>query len=392
MSYVLDVRCEPPIPRWLTRDLESRLAFLDEDVVGARIVDEGRTMRLGLRTTAGSDRHAAIASRAQRLVGMMANAIEPRTKIVEEQRTSPAGCGCDLDRELVASRDVREEIAGVPALGPRLAKLVDWLEAALLDLARSVDPAPYRFPALIDPRLLKRLSAFENFPHTLGFVGHLRRDLDVLERFVAEADARDDGVEAPIESFAHPSALLTPAVCYHLYAYLADQVIAAPGHVATAQGKCFRHESSNMASLERLWEFTMREIVFVGSKDFVQAGRDTMRGLAREFFASIGLDHHVETAHDHFFGAQWGQSALQTAFELKLEVRASLPHKAKTLAVASYNYHQDFFGRRMSMRLPDGSFAHTSCVAFGLERMAYALLSQHGLDPAQWPARLKSAA
>jgi hypothetical protein len=267
-------------------------------------------MRLSLRATAGSDRHAAIAARAQRLVGMMANAIEPRTKIVEEQRTSPPGCGCDLDRELVASRDVHEEVAGVPALGPRLTKLVDWLEARLLELARTVDPAPYRFPALIDPRLLKRLSAFENFPHTLGFVGHLRRDLDVLERFVSEAHASDQGVEAPAGSFARPSALLTPAVCYHLYAYLADQVIAAPGHVATAQGKCFRHESSNMASLERLWEFTMREVVFVGPRDFVQAGRDTMRRLARELFASIGLDHHVETAHDHFFGAQWGQSAL----------------------------------------------------------------------------------
>jgi hypothetical protein len=42
--------------------------------------------------------------------------------------------------------------------------------------------------------------------------------------------------------------------------------------------------------------------------------------------------------------------------------------------------------------MPDGSYAHTSCVAFGLERMAYALLSQHGLDPAHWPAALQHAA
>lgn len=386
----LDIACEPRIASWLWRDLESRLVFLDEDVIGARVVDDGRTIRLGLRPTTSSDRHATIVSRARRLVAMMAKAIEPRIEIVEEQHTSPPGCGCDLDAALVKSRDLHEEISGVPAIGPRLTALVDALEARLLELARTLNPVPYRFPALIDPVLLERLSAFEHFPHTLGFVGHLRRDLDVLERFSAEASAGAGGVQAPDGSFARPCALLTPAVCYHLYGYLANQVIDAEGHVATAQGKCFRHESANMTSLERLWEFTMREVVFVGSQAFVLAGRDTMRRLARDFFASIGLDHHVETAHDHFFGAQyWRQSALQTAFKLKLEVRAALPHKAKTLAVASYNYHQDFFGRRMNIRLPDGAAAHTSCVAFGLERVAYALLSQHGLDPASWPAPLR---
>ena len=386
----LDVACEPRIPGWLWRDVESRVVFLDEDVIGARVIDEGRTLRLDLRPATSSDRHATIASRAQRLVAMLGNAIEPRIEIVEEQHTSPPGCGCDLDAALRNSREVHEELSGVPAIGPRLTALVDALETRLLELVRAAGPVPYRFPTLIDPVLLERLSAFEHFPHTLGFVGHLRRDLDVLERFSAEANAGAGGVQAPPGSFARPSALLTPAVCYHLYGYLENQVVDAQGHVATAQGKCFRHESANMTSLERLWEFTMREVVYVGSPDFVLAGRETMRRLARDFFASIGLDHHIETAHDHFFGAQyWRQSALQTAFKLKLEVRAALPHKGKTLAVASYNYHQDFFGRRMNIRLPDGTPAHTSCAAFGLERLAYALLSQHGFDPANWPALLR---
>ena len=141
-----------------------------------------------------------------------------------------------------------------------------------------------------------------------------------------------------------------------------------------------------MTSLERLWDFTVRELVFVGSPEFVLAGRDAVQRLARDFFATLELDHHVETAHDHFFGAEFRrQSAIQSAFELKLEVRATLPRKGKTLAVASYNYHQDFFGRRMNIRLPDGTIAHTACVGFGLERLAYALVSQFGCDPEAWP-------
>lgn len=382
----LDVACEPPIPAWLWRDVESRLVFVDEDIVGASVIDQGRTMRLGLRPATGEDRHAAIAFRARRLVATMANAIEPHSRVLEEQRTSPQGCGCDLDAALVESRDLHEEIGGVAVLGPRLAALVDTLDARLLELAGAVKAVPYRFPALIDPALLERLNAFQYFPHTLGFAGHLRRDLDVIERFSRETRVVGEGVEAPAGSFAPPRALLTPAVCYHLYGYLADQVIAAGHHVATTQGKCFRHESANLASLERLWDFTVRELVFVGSPEFVLAGRDAVQRLARDFFAAVRLDHHVETAHDHFFGNEFRrQPALQSAFELKLEVRATLPHKRKTLAVASYNYHQDFFGRRMNIRLPDGTLAHTSCAGFGLERLAYALVSQHGIDAAIRP-------
>ena len=387
---ILDVRCDAPLPDWLRRDVESRLAFVADEVESAQVVDEGAMLRLRLRPSTSVDRQEAIAEHARRLVSSMATAMEPRSRVVEEQRTAPPGCGCDLDLALADARDIHEELRGVLALGPRLAALVETLEGRLLEIVRTVNPAPYRFPALIDPSLLETLSAFQYFPHTLGFVGHLRRDLDVLERFASEAKAGPQGVDAPDASFANPAALLTPAVCYHLYGYLAGRVVDAPGLVATAQGKCFRHESANMTSLERLWEFTMREVVFVGSERFVLDGRDTMRRVARDFFAQLELDHHIETAHDHFFGAQyWRQSALQTAFELKLEVRATLPHKGKSLAVASYNYHQDFFGRRMDIRLPDGSAAHTSCVAFGLERLAYALLSQHGLDPAGWPAPLR---
>lgn len=389
----LDVACEPPIPGWLWRDLESRLVFVDEDIVAASVIDEGRTMRIGLRPATSGDRQATIASRAKRLLATLANAIEPRSRVLEEQRTSPKGCGCDLDASLVASRDLHEEIGGVAVLGPRLAALVDTLDARLLAVAQAVKALPYRFPALIDPALLERLNAFQYFPHTLGFAGHLRRDLDVMERFSGEARVVGEGVAAPEGSFAPPRALLTPAVCYHLYGYLANQVIAAGQHVATTQGKCFRHESANLTSLERLWDFTVRELVFVGSPEFVLAGRETVQRLARDFFAALRLDHHVETAHDHFFGSEFRrQPALQSAFELKLEVRATLPHKRKTLAVASYNYHQDFFGRRMNIRLPDGTLAHTSCVGFGLERLAYALLSQHGIDAANWPPALRPEA
>jgi seryl-tRNA synthetase len=103
-------------------------------------------------------------------------------------------------------------------------------------------------------------------------------------------------------------------------------------------------------------------------------------------FDEIGLAYRVESANDPFFIGEFRkQAAFQSAFQLKFEIRARLPFKESELAVGSYNYHQDFFGRHLNITLPDGSPAHTGCIAFGLERMAYAFLAQYGLDPDKWP-------
>jgi len=103
----------------------------------------------------------------------------------------------------------------------------------------------------------------------------------------------------------------------------------------------------------------------------------------------FGLQYIVESANDPFFIGEFKQAAFQNAFQLKYEIRASLPFKGSTLAVGSYNYHQDFFGRNLSIHLADGSPVHTGCVAFGLERLAYAFLAQYGFNQAAWPESLR---
>jgi hypothetical protein len=42
----------------------------------------------------------------------------------------------------------------------------------------------------------------------------------------------------------------------------------------------------------------------------------------------------------------------------------------KPLAVASLNWHDDFFGRRFDLRDRNGGFIHTACLAAGLDRCA----------------------
>ena len=60
----------------------------------------------------------------------------------------------------------------------------------------------------------------------------------------------------------------------------------------------FRYESSNLVPLEQLWNFIMREVIFVGSKDFVLENRETGRKHMRTVFDQIGLAYRVKSAND----------------------------------------------------------------------------------------------
>jgi seryl-tRNA synthetase len=391
----VDIELVPalPIPDHLIGEVRSKLAYVDEAIAAAEIPDSGDRIRLHLRQPVNRDHQAQLDEKVQRVVAsMVKGAFRPKHQVLEDHLDRPAHYTQDPMVELIRGREVSQEMQGVFALGPLLARLMAFFEERFVELADSFQAPPYRFPTLIPARYLERVNYFHAFPHSLTFATHLREDLDVIDHFAEQAACDEHGLVAPPESFAQVQALLSPAVCYHLYFSLADRPLPGGQLAATAVGNCFRYEAINLASLERLWNFTMREVIFVGPKDFVLENRETARQRMEPVFKEIGLAYRVESANDPFFIGEFRkQAAFQSAFQLKFEIRASLPFSHSTLAVGSYNYHQDFFGRNLNISLADGGPAHTGCVAFGLERIAYAFLAQHGLDPANWPAWVRES-
>jgi seryl-tRNA synthetase len=57
----------------------------------------------------------------------------------------------------------------------------------------------------------------------------------------------------------------------------------------------------------------------------------------------------------------------------------------------SFNYHREHFGNVWNIRDEHGATAHTSCVAFGIDRLTVALFAVHGLDVARWPTVTRQA-
>ncbi len=378
------------VPAFLIGDLQSRLAYVDEDIAGVTVAADGGSIRLNLRRAPDAERRQAIEAKIGRVLkAMIPGAVKPREKVLEDRLDRPVPFRKDPLPALIEAGEVSPEGSGIAVLGPVLSGLIDYFESHFTALARTFGAAGYRFPALMSPALLGRVEYFRSFPHSLSFVSHMREDLDAIEAFSQSAHCEGETLQMDRDSLSAVAAVLSPAVCFHYYGALSGSRLPQ-GVCATAVGSCFRYESSNMISLERLWNFSMREIIFVGPKDFVLENREAARKKVAELLEAWGLAYRVEGASDPFFiGDFKKQVAFQSAFQLKYEIRAALPYRQSTLAVGSYNFHQDFFGRHLDIAMENGTPAFTGCVAFGLERMAYAFVGQYGLDRSQWPESVR---
>ena len=160
--------------------------------------------------------------------------------------------------------------------------------------------------------------------------------------------------------------------------------------MVTAAGRCFRYESKNTRGLERLWEFDMREVIFCGTEARVAETRKALLDLAFAEAVELDLDFAIESASDPFFSADYAQKTYwQVRSDLKFELRLAIApdeNGPRTTAAASFNLHEDFFGRTFAFEAMEGAAAFSGCAAWGIQRWVLGAFAQHGLAPERWPA------
>jgi seryl-tRNA synthetase len=172
-----------------------------------------------------------------------------------------------------------------------------------------------------------------------------------------------------------------PAACYQVYP-LFDGAELDSTQLVDVTGRCYRHERSH--ELGRMRSFRMREFVCVGEAGDAIARREAWLESAREWLSSLGLDISIEVATDPFFGGTSTlMKPLQKSEHLKLELLAPLDAGTRQ-AIASSNYHKGHFGSAFNI-CAGGETAHSACAAFGLERIALAIVHAHGDSPENWP-------
>ena len=281
------------------------------------------------------------------------------------------------------------EPARVALSGLALA-ILEAMDRTVMQWARALGAPEHRYPSLIDAAILER--AGQTVIPSTSVILSKAKDPQVPDRGpstgmmrILRLTPQDDrgarGDDVPAVSVA-----LSPAVCYHAYPEWSGKTLGPEPTLLTARGHCYRYEDGNHIPLERLWEFTMREIIVMGTREQVENVRQSLVRQVGRLIETLELDASIETATDPFFAAgDEGRRLMQQAGALKYELRLAVDATGRTIAAASFNHHHDFFGTRFSIRAPSGAPAHSGCVAFGLERWILALCAQHGVDPHAWP-------
>jgi seryl-tRNA synthetase len=255
---------------------------------------------------------------------------------------------------------------GLGTFGPELVQLAAALDDRFVRFAGAWQAAAMAYPPLMRVRDLDRVDYFRNFPHLVTLTSRL--EPGCLPRYAEQAEP----VTTVPAAHATASAYVLPsAACYHVYFHLRDQTLSAPHYVTTA-AQCFRNEDE-WAGLARLWAFRMREIVCLGPAAAVNGFLTAMKDTVQRFLAAIELPCELKVATDPFYDRRGSRALLQVLAPVKYE----FIHDG-SVAIASANFHRNFFGERCNIRTADGAFAFSGCVAFGIERWMHALLSHCG--------------
>jgi seryl-tRNA synthetase len=267
---------------------------------------------------------------------------------------------------------------GLSVYGSRFEELVERLQRSLSEAAVGDDPIRLGVQPVIARSIVERAGYVEAFPQLLGSVHSYEGDERRWRQLASEMEAgRDWSAEHKMSDV-----VVLPAICYHVYPQLEGADLELSGCVFDLNGYCYRHERSQEPG--RMRSFRMREFVRVGAPPEVREWRQAWLERAHAWLLSLGLDVEIEAATDPFFGgAAKLMKPLQEDEQLKWELIASMGSGTRQ-AIASSNYHKDHFGSTFGIHA-GGDSAHTACAAFGLERIAMAVIHQHGESPESWP-------
>ena len=377
-----------PVSNDYSQEIEKRIFFASDKITEFKLIENGGFVKEIEVTTSKHIEGNELSGKINYLIANDVIKQRDLSRKIVWQSVRKRSCYYHIFENLVEKGIALEVGEGQVSLGEPLIKLMDYFDRRLKNMAMtSLKAKEYIYPTLIPTTVLDKCGYFNSFPHFLMFVTRLHSDTDTYRDFLNDCKTQKDVKYFALKYCDNLDYCLPPTMCFHTYhQYNNRRLDKDENLVVTSKGKSFRFESKYYQTLERLWDFTIREIVFMGSRDFVLDCRQKFMKIAFDFIEEIGLFGYCEVANDPFFASQDTAEKIcsQKLLELKYELRLNVEDN-RTIAVASFNFHEQFFGERFNISKSDNEWSKTGCVGFGLERLVYAFLCQFGLNEKGWP-------
>lgn len=381
------------VDREIAGDIEKESVFVSPQIERIVVTEDLKSARLIARQGANM---GEVADKAKRFLDVMVKQVSGfEIKVfVDTKRIDTGPYQIGVNDGLVERGWMHDYGKGQVAYSGPVLKLAQLINEKAGELYKKVYRATDgHFPAMIDADTLHKCGYFDSHPNAVTFVGNVVEDFDAIEEF-RRANSCSEGALLPQPEHIHIDGMcLNPAACFPCYPTLKGKTYLT-GECFTWLGRVFRYESRNINGLDRLYEFNVRELVFVGTEDYVRECRAKALPIVEELATFFDIDCQVQTATDPFFATvsaakKFWQAAQEVKNEIKIPALGN-DGSTKMLACGSINLHGNFFGKRFEFYCANGEPAQTGCVGLGIERWVLAAFTQHGFEPHRWPEAVRN--
>lgn len=233
--------------------------------------------------------------------------------------------------------------------------IINTIDNKIRDFLKDFDYETFQVPSLISKDTLNKCGYFSSFPHHITVAASFHSDS--YENIINENNIKKEYLDDNLM-------YLTPAACLHVYPTLEnDNNITEK--IITSKVRVFRHEA-NFDGLTRLWDFVVREIVFIGNETYVKKKLDYFKNKSLKFAREISKSAKINEASDNFYPTVKNKvkKRLQKANHFKSELIITINNSE--VALSSFNYHHTHFSQ--AFNFDQNCKIVTGCVGFGLER------------------------
>lgn len=311
----------------------------------------------------------------------------PAKVVFSNQVTSPA-CKEDVFEQLVSRGELCVLSEGIVAMKGLPLQMMEVLDRKLVEFAKGQSAHKMLLPITVNFKNLLDSHYFDRTPQHANFLSTIAEDARSISDFAKHVKKSGEIDKSLIRS---PHGMCRSAVCLNCYPTMRDKkFLENESVVITAEGRVFRHEYKKVNSLERLYEFSCREIIYLGRTDFVKSKLKECEQWFVDFLSEFKIHGLIKSATDPFFVENARNLQFyQAAEDSKYEIRALNPFTATDVSIGSLNFHGNHFSKSYNITFQNGEFVSSGCVGFGLERTVFTVIAQFGVDTSRWPSDLK---
>lgn len=360
------------------------LSYISPHIEESKLIDNNNAVNI----TCAEEYEQDVLVNVNKLFEMIASGHfsnkDVKTKVLVDNTSVKSLQQEPIFEKLIERGDIKQISDGVYAYSKVFLKIFQYFNNKIEDFGfkNFSNIQQYEFPVIYPISGYEKGGYFESFPHHIMFQTLMNNDINVLEKF-AEYGASNEEI---FNEMRKPKNVLRHAACVPIYEYIENQIIDKDDKKTfLVSGKCFRNEANNIFELARLNEFFMKEYVFMGTPTFCAKGMSKAHEIWEFWANTFNLNCKIETANDSFFANSYKKLKLfQVLGASKQEFKIQLPASNMYVACSSANQHRTHFSKPYNIKLDENTYAYTSCFAFGIDRLTYALLSQKGINPDKW--------